>query len=135
MNLAESLLALERRFWTEGPDFYRSHLDDECLIAFTEQAGVSSKDEIADTVQGRRFSDLSIEPKGLVEPTEHFAILTYEAKATRPDGEPYAALVSSGYVERDGAWKMAFHQQTPRAAQARRKSRARASAGKGSPSS
>jgi hypothetical protein len=31
----------------------------------------------------------------------------------RPEGERYRALVSSGYVKRNGSWKMMFHQQTP----------------------
>ena len=44
------------------------------------------------------------------------AIVTYEAHAKRATGEPYAALVSSGYVKRNGEWKMTFHQQTPRVA-------------------
>ena len=26
----------------------------------------------------------------------------------------YSALVSSAYVRRDGGWRLAFHQQTPR---------------------
>ena len=41
------------------------------------------------------------------------AILSYEAHATRSNGEPYSALVSTGYAKRDDGWKMMFHQQTP----------------------
>ena len=113
MTVQTDLLAIERRFWTGDADFYRHNLDDRCLTAFTEAAGVAGKDEIADSVgAAKRWRDLEIDVRGLVEPTNDVAILTYQADATRQNGEP-SALVSSGYVKRNGAWKMAFHQQTP----------------------
>ena len=115
MPLDKTLLALERQFWLGDADSYRKNLADECLLAFTEMAGVSSKEEIARTVEGgQRWRDLALQLKGLVEPAAGVAILTYEATATRAGGEPYAALVSSAYVQRDHGWKLAFHQQTPR---------------------
>ena len=48
----------------------------------------------------------------MLQPTSYLAILTYRARAVRGDTERYQALVSSVYVRRDGAWKLAFHQQT-----------------------
>ncbi len=51
--------------------------------------------------------------KGLIQPTSDFAVLSYEANATRAGGESYLALVSSGYVRRGRTWKLASHQQTP----------------------
>jgi hypothetical protein len=114
MRLEETLLGLERKFWTEGPEFYREHLDASCLTAFARQAGVASKEQIAEQVSDPpRWRELQLEAKGLLRPTRNVAILTYEATAKRPDGAPYGALVSSGYVKRAGGWKMAFHQQTP----------------------
>ncbi|WP_394892103.1 hypothetical protein ACG873_12485 [Mesorhizobium sp. AaZ16] len=75
-----------------------------------------SNKEIAATVKdGARWQDLEIELKGLVTPSYDTAILSYEARAKRQNGEPYAALVSTGYAKRDGRWKMVFHQQTPQA--------------------
>lgn len=114
MALQEELLALEERFWTEGAGFYRDHLDDRCLTAFAEMAGVFDKDEIARTVgESSRFKDVNVKVHGIVEPIDGFAVLSYRAAATRDDGERYYALVSSGYVKRNGGWKLAFHQQTP----------------------
>ena len=96
MALEQDLLRLEKGFWTEGGDYYRTHVDEECLLAFTEMAGVHSNEEI-----------------GCVQLLDDAAVITYEVNATRSNGEPYKALVSTGYVKRDGEWKMAFHQQTP----------------------
>src|SRR5687768_14440081 len=52
MSLEHELLELEKRFWTGDTEFYRRHLNDECLVAFTQMAGVMSKDAIARHRQG-----------------------------------------------------------------------------------
>ena len=36
MPLAEELLAIEKHFWTGGPQAYRRHADERCLVAFAE---------------------------------------------------------------------------------------------------
>jgi hypothetical protein len=119
MATREHLVELERKFWTGDAGFYRQNLDDTCLIAFTQMSGAFGKNDIAATIKpGDRWRDIDMVVKGVVEPAPGVAILTYKAHATRATGEPYDALVSSGYVQRDKAWKMAFHQQTPLAAPA-----------------
>lgn len=114
MGLQDELLSLEEELWTAGAAPYREHLDDECLVAFTEMAGVSTREQIAGTVDDdERWRDLEIEVEGLLRPTEDVAMLTYRAEAARGNDDRYRALASSGYVRRDGGWKMMFHQQTP----------------------
>lgn len=114
MTLTDQLLEIETKLWTEGAEYYRDHLDQEAIVAFGRMAGAMSKDEVAATVtDGPRWSPPRIEVKGCIEPTPGFALLTYQAHAERPGSEPYDALVSSGYVRRNGSWKLAFHQQTP----------------------
>ena len=105
----KDLLALEKKFWTGDTKFYQDNVDDSALIAFgPDMAGVMSNKEIASSAgQGNRWKNLDIKLKGLI------AILSYEAHATRSNGEAYAALVSTGYARRDDGWKMVFHQQTP----------------------
>jgi hypothetical protein len=61
----------------------------------------------------RRWRDLQIDLKGIIEPGSDIIMMTYEAHAIRENGEPYAALVSTGYVHRVNGWKMMFHAQTP----------------------
>jgi hypothetical protein len=118
MKLEQQLLTLEKQFWTGGAEFYRAHLDDRCLVAFTEMAGVMSNEQVdeqvAATVKGdRRWRDIDIERKGFLQPEPDIAMLTYHVRGTRADDRPYRALVSSAYVKRNGDWKMTFHQQTP----------------------
>lgn len=108
------LLEIEEGFWTEGGDYYRDHVDDECLLAFTEMAGLHSNEEIAGMNPGAgNWKNVKLDEKGLVELGDDSVVLTYEVRAQRKTGEPYEALVSTGYVKREGEWKMAFHQQTP----------------------
>ena len=114
MALDQDLLKLEKGFWTEGGDYYREHVDDECLLAFDGMAGVHSNEEIAGMNPGAgNWNGAKLDEKGLLELSDDSVILTYEVNATKKDGSPYHALCSTGYVKRDGEWKMMFHQQTP----------------------
>ena len=114
MGLQEELMAIEEALWTGGRDDYTKRLDGDCLVAFTKTAGVSTREEVAAAVgEGDRWRDLKVEPEGLIQPTRDVALLTYRAAAVRGERERYHALVSSGYVRRDGAWKLMFHHQTP----------------------
>jgi hypothetical protein len=111
-ELSEQLLAIENHFWTGGPEAYRQHADDQCLIAFAEMAGVMSNQDIAKSAEEGRWKDVSMERKGIVRLSDAAAVITYECSAKRKEGQPYRALVSSGYVKRADGWKLAFHQQT-----------------------
>ncbi len=112
--IPKELLAIERQFWTGDENFYRENVDKTCLIAFTEMTGVMKNSDIAETVgAGNRWNRLEIEERGFLQPAGDVALLTYEARAERADGQPYRALVSTGYVRRGEGWKMMFHAQTP----------------------
>ncbi len=113
-TISKALLVLEERFWSGDADFFQRNLDDSCLIAFPRMTGVFSRGDVVKSVlNGNRWKDLELKPKGVIEPVAGVAIMTYPARATRETGEAYAALVSTGYVKRDSGWRMTFHQQTP----------------------
>ena len=112
-TLEQDLIALERQFWSSKPEAYLQNADDGCLVAFPQMAKVMSREEMAGMAQEGRWSDVTIDKRGLVALTEKVAILTYEASAKGVDGQLYHALVSSAYAKRNGNWKLAFHQQTP----------------------
>jgi hypothetical protein len=113
MELRDDLLAQEKGLWQGGATAYRSTLDGDCLVAFTEMAGISSREEIAGQAEAMRWREVDIDLDGFLQPTDDVAILTYHVHAKRNESTPYEALVSSGYVRRNGGWKMMFHQQTP----------------------
>ncbi|MEZ2332278.1 hypothetical protein AB6802_21370 [Mesorhizobium sp. RCC_202] len=110
----QELLDLEKAFWTGDSAFYAANADVECLVAFPKMAQAMSNADLAKTAtKPNKWRDLDIKMKGMVEPGSDIVMLTYEAHATREDGELYAALVSTGYVHRADGWKMMFHSQTP----------------------
>ena len=112
--LDPDLLALEKGFWTGDEAFFRENADETCLVAFAEMRGLMGNADLAATAgDGNRWKKIEMEQKGFVEPTANVTILTYEARAVRANGEPYAALVSSGYVMRADGWKLMFHSHTP----------------------
>ncbi len=113
-TLEQDLVALERQFWTGDTNFYRQHLDEKCLTVFQEQAGVFSKEDVAQQAANpKRWRVQQIQPKGFIQPTDDTAIVTCEVYAKRETGESHHTLTSSGYIRRHGEWKMTFHQQTP----------------------
>lgn len=115
MAITDDLYTLERGFWEQGGDYYRANLAETVLMAFVDMAGTQPRAAVAETVpEVSRWRDVEMRHKGLIEPVPDVAIITYEASATRADGTPYAALVSSGYA-REGTegWKMMFHAQAP----------------------
>jgi len=82
--------------------------------ALGQMAGTMPCTKLAASVgSGPRWNEPEVQVRGVYRPTPEFAMLTYRADATRADGREYSALVSSGYVRRDGEWKLAFHQQAP----------------------
>ncbi len=114
IKLEDELFDLEKHFWTEGADYYRSHLAPSALMVFPEPAGVLVKDEIASSIgAGARWADVELEEHRVLELSDNAAVVTYKATARRPDGPPYVARASSAYVRAGNAWKLAFHQQTP----------------------
>jgi hypothetical protein len=115
METSKELLAIEEKFWAGDAEYFRQNVDQSCLVALTtEMAGLMANADLAATVTNPdRWRNLDIELKGLVEPVDGIAILSYAASAIRESGEPYAALVSTGYVKRETGWKMMFHQHTP----------------------
>jgi hypothetical protein len=112
LSLEESLLAIETELWTGGPEAYRKHADDECLVVFAEMAAKMKREDIAKTAQEGRWKDVKMTEKGLNKLSDDSVVITYECTATRKDGQPHHAFVSSGYARRPGGWKLAFHQQT-----------------------
>jgi hypothetical protein len=101
MSLEEDLLAIETELWTGGPEAFRKHTDDECLVVFAEMAGTMSRDDVARTAE-----------KGLSKLSDSSVVISYECSATRKDGQAHHAFVSSGYARRGDGWKLSFHQQT-----------------------
>lgn len=117
MGLQDELFVIEEGFWLSGEDHFLEHLDEECLLAFPqmgEMHGVFSREKVAaSAATPNRWKDLKITDRTLLQATTDFAIISYRADVLRADGQPYSALISSGYADRAAGWKLAFHQHSP----------------------
>ena len=116
--LQDELYDIEEGFWLKGRDHFLDHLDEQCLLAFPQVGqmhGVYSRDEVTSTASTEpgRWRDLKVSDRQMIQPTPDLSIISYRAEVLRGDGEPYAAMVSSGYARRQGGWKLAFHQHSP----------------------
>ncbi len=128
-DIEDELFAIEEGFWSGGEEgrsplppgqagcgLFLAHVDERCLIAFPQMPdfqGVHSREEVAATArQPNRWRGLKISNRSMVQPAEGVAILSYRADVTRADGEPYSALIGSGYVKRGDGWKLCFHQHS-----------------------
>jgi hypothetical protein len=109
------LLALEHQFWKGDAEFYRRQLTERAVMVFPEPPGVLTGDKILEAIASApRWAEVRIDEPRIVDLTQESALVTYKATARREgDGQDYVALVSSVYVNGDGSWKLAFHQQTP----------------------
>jgi hypothetical protein len=118
MELAQQLREIERKLWTNDAAFYHSHLIDESLLVFPE-TGVITRSVAVDAIvaehaEGRRWAEVQFDDVRSMRLTDEAALVTDKVAARWAHEEAkHVALASSVYVKRDGAWKLACHQQTP----------------------
>lgn len=111
--LKEELLEIDKGFWLDGEDFFLRHVDERCMLVFTQMQGIYSREEVAATAkEPKRWQDLRLTDARIIQPSEDVAMLSYEARVKRHDGTPYRALIGSLYVRKGGAWKLAAHQHS-----------------------
>ena len=118
MELTEQLLDIERTLWTNDAALYESQFIEESLLVFPE-TGVITRDVAVDAIlaenaEGRRWAEVEFADVRSVRLAADVALLTYRVAARwEHEASMMVALASSVYVNRGGAWKVGFHQQTP----------------------
>ncbi len=116
-NLRQTLVSLEEQGWQAlsqgtGADFYQKNLTDHALMVFP--IGVLTREQSIETIKAAPpWASFRIEDPRVIALTDDSAILTYRCTAQRAGQEPYSALMTTVFVRHEGAWKTAFHQQTP----------------------
>ncbi|HRX04121.1 MAG TPA: nuclear transport factor 2 family protein [Anaerolineae bacterium] len=115
INLETQLLDLERHFWKGDTEFYHQNLADDSLMVFAMPIGVLTKDEVIRSIAlGPRWNEVHFSDVHLLRLSDRIVTLIYRARAARlGDETAYEASASSIYVNAGGAWRLAFHQQTP----------------------
>jgi hypothetical protein len=112
MELSAKLFELERELAEGDGDTYRRLLTDDAVVVVPGQA--MSKQETAlamDSSPG--WERIELVDAQFAQPSPDTALLTYRFSGQRGQDFSYTALMGSLYVNRNGAWLMAYHQQTP----------------------
>lgn len=113
MPAITDLWKIEEGFWLGGESHYREHMADDARMVFPGPTGVlAGPDILRGLANAPRWRSVDIERKGEIEARET-RVLIYQASGLRDDDEPYVALCSSTYVQRQGEWRLIIHQQTP----------------------
>ncbi|HZQ18503.1 MAG TPA: DUF4440 domain-containing protein [Terriglobales bacterium] len=114
MSLAEELLELEKKLL--NPELRRSpeklaHFLAEDFIEFGSGGHAYDKKRVLFLLRKQVPSKLQIEEFRAIEISESAALVTYRAYSESSKGTR-SSLRSSLWIQRDGAWQMAFHQGT-----------------------
>lgn len=111
----DELIDLEERFWLQGggnPDFWSTHFAEEGVVALP--FGIMDKNGTMEAMErAAPWARVDMDDLRVVPFSDAAVLVTYRATATRvADDEEFEAVIGSVYVERDGAWRLVFHQQS-----------------------
>ena len=113
MSLKDELLEIEKGFWLAGVEEARAHLTEQVMLVFAQMKGVYPSEQVAASMSDpNRWQDLRLSDVMVTQPSENIALISYEARARRADGQPYRCLATSAYVDEEGGWKLALHQHS-----------------------
>lgn len=116
----QDLIKLEEEGWQAlssegdaGKRFYRSVLREDAIMLFPGGMVIEGKEKILESLAAQPWASFRIEGPQVISLSENTGVVIYKVTANRENSDPYAALISSTYVLKDGKWKLAVHQQTP----------------------
>ncbi len=116
--MLDRLQALEEAGWQalargEGAAFYDKMMTEDAIMVvpgmvLTRDAVLASFKDVPP------WATYQLDDEQVIQLSDDTALITYQATARREGAQtPYTAQMTSVYVFRDGAWRLALHQQTP----------------------
>jgi len=117
--MLDELLDLENQGWTSlcdstGADFYGRLMTPDGVMVLAHGQVLDRDAVLASLDDAPPWRTYEITEERLIRLGDDQAILVYTGRATRDGDEPpFVALMSSVYVRREGAWRLALYQQTP----------------------
>ncbi len=119
MSVDQDLLCLERASWealTAGgaqvDAFFRDTLASPFIMLLPGGTVLADRDSAIRAMQGAPWDTFELSEMQVLPLDDRCAVVAYRASARRGQ-QRYEALFNSTYVNVDGRWLMAVHQQTP----------------------
>jgi len=117
MNIAKALSDIERTLWTNYVELYRQTVLHDAVIIFPDVGRIGLEQALnalrEENAAGRRWAKVDLQDARALALGPDVVLLHYAAVARwnyMKDTEK--ALCATLYVKREGAWRVAFHQQT-----------------------
>jgi hypothetical protein len=117
--LLDELRDLEHQGWrslcnSTGADFYGRVMTSDGLMLLARGQVFTRQDVIDSLNQAPPWRSYDISDERLIPLGEEQAIFVYTGRAYRePENPDFTAVMSSTYIRREGAWRLALYQQTP----------------------
>src|SRR5699024_1654823 len=97
-----------------GADFYGHLMLNDAVMTLADGYTFDRQEVIDSLNEAPAWSGYEITEPHLIQLTDESAVLVYRGTAWRDvDRTQFWALMSSVYVSKDGAWRLASYQQTP----------------------
>jgi hypothetical protein len=113
-TIEDNLWILEQKLWTEDADYCARQFTNDCVLLLPPPAGVLAREAAIEWIRATpRWAGVRFGGRRVLRLSDRILLLAYNATAhRRKELGTHRALVSSVYVNRDGNWNLAFHQQT-----------------------
>jgi hypothetical protein len=117
MDRFAEIVETERQLWKNDVDLYGASLTPDATLLFPETGPITRETALdaikVENEQGRHWAEVEFEDATIKDISPDVAALIYKVTARwAHENEPIHALASSIYVNRDGHWKLALHQQS-----------------------
>jgi hypothetical protein len=111
------LIDLERKFWTNDPQFYEANYTANAVLVFPRVGRIDRTTAVAaireENRRGHHWAEVNFDNVAAVELMRDVVLLSYTATARwNYEDTPSTILCSTLYVMDDGQWRVALHQQT-----------------------
>jgi hypothetical protein len=115
---AVELWSLEHAGWAAlcagtGADFYGELMTPDAVMVLAPGVVLDRDAVVASLGDAPPWHEYLISDARCLEADRDTAVLVYTGRASRDDGAPFHALMSSVYSRREGRWRLVLYQQTP----------------------
>jgi hypothetical protein len=119
MTIRDELLALERAGWESlcdgtGDEFYGNTMTDDALMVLANGMVMDRATVVESLADAPAWAGYEIGDPHLITVCDEAYALVYTGTGRRAGDDDFVGIMTSIYVRRDGAWKLAFYQQTPK---------------------